>query len=78
MAGVILLPPSGLAQTQGEHGGDELHGGHADHDDDDDVDLVIQKIVNLSEAALRVGVFARWIFYTSRVGGCVRILSFVI
>ena len=78
MAGVVLLPPSGLAQTQSEHGGDELHGGHADHDDDDNVDLVIQKIVNLSEAARHVGVFASRIGHTSRVGGCVRILSFVI
>ena len=78
MAGVVLLPSGGLAQTQGEHGGDQLHGGDADHDDDDNVDLVIQKIVNLSEAARHVGVFASRIGHTSRVGGCVRILNFVI
>ena len=70
MAGVILLPPGGLAQTQGEDGGDELHGGHADHDDDDNVDLIIQKIINLCEAALRVGVFASRVGHTSRVLGC--------
>ena len=70
MAGVILLSPSGLAQTQSEHGGDELHGGHADHDADDNVDLLAEEIVDFGKASrVHVGVFVIGVSHTSRVHG---------
>ena len=49
---VTLLLPGCVAETEGEHGGEKLHGKHADHHGDDGVDLVIQLIVDLFEAAL--------------------------
>ena len=49
---VTLLLPGCVAETEGKHGGEELHGKHTDHHGDDGVDLVIQLIVDLFEASL--------------------------
>ena len=49
---VTLLLPSCVAETEGEHGSEELDGKQTDQDGDDGVDLVIQHIVDLFEAAL--------------------------
>ena len=49
---VTLLLPGCVAETEREYGGEKLDGKHADHHGDDGVDLVIQLIVDLFEAAL--------------------------
>ena len=49
---VTLLLPSCVAETEGEHGGEELDGKQTDQHGDDGVDLVIQHVVDLVEAAL--------------------------
>ena len=70
MVGVVQLLPSGPAQTEGEHCGEELHGGHADHDADDNVDLLAEEIVDLGKASrVHVGVFVSGVCHTSRVHG---------
>ena len=65
---VILLLPSCAAETEGEHGGEELHGRHAGNDGDHDVDLLFELIVDLFKAALvHVGVGGTGVSHTQGV-----------
>ena len=73
---VVLLLPGCSAKTEGEYNGKELHGRHADHNADDDVDLVTEQIVYLVKAALvHVGVLGSGISDTRGVLGLEWLLS---
>ena len=73
---VVLLLPGCSAQTEGEYNGKELHGRHADHHADDDVDLITEQHVDLVEAALvHVGVLGSGISDTRGVLGLEWLLS---
>ena len=67
---VVLLLPSGAAEAEGEHGGQDLHGHHADHRDDHHVELGLEQIVDCIEAAtVHVGVCGTGIGHTIGVLG---------
>ena len=70
MVVVILLLPGCTAQTEGKYNGKKLHGRHADHNTDDDVDLVTEQDVDLVKASLvHVGVLGSGVSYTHGVHG---------
>ena len=65
---VILLLPGSAAETEGEHGGEELHGRHADNHGNHDVNLIVELFVDLLKTALvHPGVFGCGVSHTQGV-----------